>query len=109
MSTHNICFYGELTKIILQLSSNTLLICSTVGLLQYENFNNLTNLVNLNDMAKKINDLTKLTTEVYNFTDMADGELPRFLNFTLWSDIMETVSNWSMDPEKLAQCVSLLS
>ena len=30
MSTHNICFYGELSKIILQLSSNTLLICSTV-------------------------------------------------------------------------------
>ena len=29
MSTHNICFYGELTKIILQLSSNTHLICST--------------------------------------------------------------------------------
>ena len=31
MSNHNICFYGELTKIILQLSSNTLLICSSVG------------------------------------------------------------------------------
>ena len=30
MSTHNICFYGELTKIILQLSSNTLRICSPV-------------------------------------------------------------------------------
>ena len=29
MSTHNICFYGEVTKIILQLSSKTLLICST--------------------------------------------------------------------------------
>ena len=29
MSTHNMCFYGELTKIILQLSSNTHLICST--------------------------------------------------------------------------------
>ena len=29
MSTHNICFYGELTKNIIQLSSNTLLICST--------------------------------------------------------------------------------
>ena len=29
MSTHNIRFYGELTKNILQLSSNTLLICST--------------------------------------------------------------------------------
>ena len=29
MSTHNICFYGELTKIILSLSSNTLLICSS--------------------------------------------------------------------------------
>ena len=29
MSTHNICFYGELTRIILELSSNTLLICST--------------------------------------------------------------------------------
>ena len=30
MSTHNIGFYGELTKIIHQLSSNTLLICSSV-------------------------------------------------------------------------------
>ena len=29
--THNICFYGELTKNILQLSSNTLLICSSVN------------------------------------------------------------------------------
>ena len=29
MSIHNIRFYGELTKIILQLSSDTLLICST--------------------------------------------------------------------------------
>ena len=33
MSTHNICFYGELTKIIFQLSSNTLLLCSTDFLL----------------------------------------------------------------------------
>ena len=31
MSTHNnICFYGELKKIVTKLSSNTLLICSTV-------------------------------------------------------------------------------
>ena len=29
-STHNICFYGELTKIIFQLSPDTLLICSSV-------------------------------------------------------------------------------
>ena len=29
MSTHNICFCGELTKIILQLSGNNLLICSS--------------------------------------------------------------------------------
>ena len=29
MSTHNICFYGEPTKIIPKLSSNTLLICFT--------------------------------------------------------------------------------
>ena len=29
MGTHNIYFYGELTKNILQLSSNTLLICSS--------------------------------------------------------------------------------
>ena len=28
MSTHNVCFYGELQKIIVQLSSNTLLIYS---------------------------------------------------------------------------------
>ena len=27
MSTHNICFYGELTKVILELPLNTLLIC----------------------------------------------------------------------------------
>ena len=33
MSTHNICFYGELTKIIFQLSSNTLLICSGIFML----------------------------------------------------------------------------
>ena len=31
MSTHNICFYGELIKIIPQLSSNTLLIRSSVA------------------------------------------------------------------------------
>ena len=30
MNTHNICFYGELMKIILKLSSNTLFICFTV-------------------------------------------------------------------------------
>ena len=30
MSTHNICFYGEMTIIIPRFSSNTLLICSTV-------------------------------------------------------------------------------
>ena len=30
MSTYNICFYEELTKIILQLSSKTHLVCSTV-------------------------------------------------------------------------------
>ena len=29
MSTHNICFYGEIIKIIPQLSPNTHLICST--------------------------------------------------------------------------------
>ena len=29
MNTHNICFYGEITKIIPKLSSDTLLICST--------------------------------------------------------------------------------
>ena len=29
MSTHNICSFGELLKSILQLSSNTLLICAT--------------------------------------------------------------------------------
>ena len=31
MSTHNICFYRELMKIILQLSSNTHLICFTAN------------------------------------------------------------------------------
>ena len=31
MGTHNILFYGELTKIILDLSSNTLFIYSTVN------------------------------------------------------------------------------
>ena len=36
MSTYNIWFYGELTKIILQLSSNTLLICFTDHIAQNE-------------------------------------------------------------------------
>ena len=31
MSTHNICFYGEIRIIIPKLSSNTLLICFTEG------------------------------------------------------------------------------
>ena len=29
MSTHKVCFYGEITKIIPKLSSNTLFNCST--------------------------------------------------------------------------------
>ena len=36
MSTLDICFYGELTRIILQLSPNTQLIWSTVMLLFIE-------------------------------------------------------------------------
>ena len=32
MSTHNICFYGEVWKIIPKLSSNTHIICSISGL-----------------------------------------------------------------------------
>ena len=31
MNTHNLCFYGELMKIIPQLSSNAHLICSSVS------------------------------------------------------------------------------
>ena len=38
MSTHNICFYGELMKIILQLSSNTLLICFTEQVAKMNNY-----------------------------------------------------------------------
>ena len=34
MGTHNICFYGEISKIVPQLSPNTLLICSS-GMLQF--------------------------------------------------------------------------
>ena len=37
MSTHNIRFYGELTKIILELSSNTQLICFS-AMSSYSNF-----------------------------------------------------------------------
>ena len=43
MSTHNICFYGELTKIIIQfqLSSNTLLICSSEDRIKSEHEQNV--------------------------------------------------------------------
>ena len=34
MSTHNVCFYGEITKIISKISSNTFLICSAADLRQ---------------------------------------------------------------------------
>ena len=33
MRTHNICFYGEISKIIPYISPNTLLVCSTAWLL----------------------------------------------------------------------------
>ena len=36
MSTHDICFYGEITKIVPKLSLNTLLICSTDFWFQYD-------------------------------------------------------------------------
>ena len=42
MSTHTICFYGELSKIILQLSSDTLLIYSTVSCTNLQAFYVLT-------------------------------------------------------------------
>ena len=35
MSTHNICFYGEITKIIPKFSSNTLLICSSESIILF--------------------------------------------------------------------------
>ena len=37
MSTHNICFYGEISKIIPKLSSNTLLIFSTERKIAFRN------------------------------------------------------------------------
>ena len=40
MSTHNVCFYGELTKIILQLSSNTHLIFPLTCLSVCQNIKN---------------------------------------------------------------------
>ena len=36
MSTHNIGFYGELTKLIFQLSSNTHLVCFSEGTCQIQ-------------------------------------------------------------------------
>ena len=33
MSIHNVCFYGEITKIVPKLSSDTLLICFTAAAL----------------------------------------------------------------------------
>ena len=38
MSTHNICFYGEIMKIILQLSPSTHHICSTGLGMIFQNF-----------------------------------------------------------------------
>ena len=36
MSTYNICFYGEISKIILELSPTTLLICPTVTIVEID-------------------------------------------------------------------------
>ena len=52
MSTHNICFHGEMSKIILELSSDTLLICSTVW--------NLFQIVILGDLISTDNNLRRL-------------------------------------------------
>ena len=58
MSTHNICFYGEMTKIILQLSSNTHLICSTDTKSIYDG-----------DVAKKRENLMQIPQVCFSSTD----------------------------------------
>ena len=60
MSTHNICFCGALSKIILQLSSNSLLICSTESftscgsLWASKNFHDVCYYWNVQSLAKSI-------------------------------------------------------
>ena len=50
MSTHNICFYEDLTKIIFELSSNMYLISSAAGLIKRD----------FNDNSLSIGVLTRL-------------------------------------------------
>ena len=45
MGTHNICFYGELSKIVLQLSLNTLFICSSDQTARCSNFRIITAMI----------------------------------------------------------------
>ena len=53
MSTHNICFYGEIMKIISKLSQNTPLICST-ALLTLTNINTVMILIFRTDRSGQI-------------------------------------------------------
>ena len=61
MSTHNICFYGELTKIILELSSNTLLTCSA-GFSQAEFERKVKKMKDAKEEAKKYLNVAKKST-----------------------------------------------
>ena len=61
-------------------------------------FSNLTDVVNLNEMANRIDKLTKSFEELFNVTTGTGSQLPRFLNFTLWMEVMESVNNRLMDP-----------
>ena len=82
MSTHNICFHGELMKIILQLSGNTLLICSTAlisTLFQYLSLKHnplhslpvaIGNLVQLVELDARSCDLTSLPGTIGQCTSL---------------------------------------
>ena len=71
--------------------------------LQLLSFNRLRDLVDINAMGKRIDDLIKTYTEISNFTALGSNGLPRFLNETLWVTVADAMIKWSSDPAIYSQ------
>ena len=67
MSTHNICFYGEISKIIPSLSQNTLCICSTAcDKYSFSHFSYILALQHLEDETRKVEELRQAELRTLN-------------------------------------------
>ena len=85
MSTHNICFYGEITKMIPKLSSNTLPICFTAAVPWSKHTEHLKN-----------RDFLKVTLQNEKIS-LYLGTMPHFMNCISINRAILPVSKFTYD------------